>query len=105
MKIQLNTTKKTIKFESECTFREMREYMALLAPRYSDAFEDFTVSFGSVPSTGLTTINKPIQQDYEYKPNHPWLNYVVGKPSIVDDRISTGYSISFKDGTYNVEIK
>lgn len=110
MKIQLDTITKTIKIEESILLGEFIDKIKLILPKKE--WRQFTI----VPEILSNWINPiiipwtiPAVPYYPYTPPvypyYPWITCETSKTTYADRQISSGTSIDYKPGIYNIEIQ
>lgn len=104
MDLQLNVTSKEIIFQDGITISDIREITLAITGDH-EGLSEFKVKVGKVDTTNQIELKKIFNKDWDYKPNHKWLEYK-GTANIKTDskKIDMQYTAAtLKQGIYNIK--
>jgi hypothetical protein len=111
MKIQLDTTNKTIKVESNILLGEFIDKIKTILPKRE--WRRFTLIPDVIISDWINPIfipwSIPVVPVYPYTtpvyPYYPWITCETSETKYFDGQKSSGMSIEYNPGVYNIEIQ
>lgn len=108
MKVQFNTTKKTVTIDDNVTFNELEKITECLFPGY-DTKRDYTLMISklSFSDKSATLIEIPTYKGWDYQPNYPYIKYSGTGGIVLDGKPCNGenYAVTLIDGVYNLIFK
>jgi len=110
MKIQLDTTNKTIKVEGNILLGEFIDKIKTILPKKE--WKTFTLIPETIINEWINPIvipwivpTYPIYPTYPTYPYYPWITCQTSETKYNNGQVSTGITVEYNPGIYNIELQ